>query len=252
MLARRVSAMRHARVLVPGLLIGLVLAGTIVYLRVPIGGRPTGRPVPERPVHPPEPATSPPPAPTQPRDSSVADIDEIVKRLDWGNIAFNTPSTMQYAEAAEVVLLLSPNLSPTELEAQLQHLGGTVTATIRISERMEAHLTGPGFAIEAITTELQAIPGSSPTRWAWAVTPTETGTLKLHLTLNAHITVAGLDTPLQITTFYRDIKVEVPFVRRVGKFGRENWQWLWATLLVPVMGYWWRRRKNTFKEPKRE
>ena len=182
--------------------------------------------------------------------SSVGLVDQSVSQLDWGSIAFNAPASMRYAQPQTVELLLSPSLSVADLQAQLQQKMGAESVRVQISNRMEAQLTGSGFAIEAQEPDLQAVTSQKSTRWIWKVTPTGHGPQTLHLTLSAHIDVAGRDAPLVVRTFDRDIQVNITIPQRVSGFIQKNWQWLWAAIVVPIAGYLWKRRRKSPRRPK--
>ena len=207
---------------------------------------------------PPSPAQSPPsiavptiPAPISgPPPNSVELMDQILRELNWGNIAFNAPTTMRYAQSQSVELLLSPALSVEDLQAKLHQKAGAESAHVRVSNRMEAQLTGTGFTIQALRPDLQAVTSEQITRWKWEVTPTEQGRQTLHLTLAARIDLAGRDTPLVVRTFHREIQVVITVPQRVSGFIQGNWQWLWATLVVPIAGYLWSRKKKRGAKPK--
>ena len=223
----------------------------------PPPAEPSPMPTPVNPPPPPPeqslPTVSAPTVPStgsEPPPSSVKLMDQILRELNWGNIAFNAPATMRYAQSQPVELLLSPALSVEDLEAKLRQGTGAQSAHVRVSNRMEAQLTGTGFAIQALRPELQAVTSEQITRWKWDVTPTEHGRQTLHLTLSAHIDIAGRDTPLVVRTFHRDIQVEITVPQRVSGFIQNNWQWLWATLVVPVAGYLWQRRRRRGAKPK--
>lgn len=96
---------------------------------------------------------------------------------------------MRYQRAQLIELLLSPSLPISDLQAQLEHRAGAESAKVRIANRMEATLTGSGFAIRALTPELQAITSEQTSHWAWEVTPTEHGSRSLHVALAAEIHV---------------------------------------------------------------
>jgi hypothetical protein len=191
------------------------------------------------------PSVSPPPA------SSVSLVDKILRELNWGNIAFTVPSTMRYKHPQLVELVLSSSLSIAQLQAQLEQKEGVGSARVRISNRMEAQLTGSGFQIQALTPELQAITSEQTARWRWEVVPAEPGSHSLHLTLSALIDIAGRDTPLVVRTYDQSIEVKIAVSQRVYGFFSNNWQWLWATVLVPIALYLWRRWKKRPEEPKR-
>jgi hypothetical protein len=187
----------------------------------------------------------------KPASSSVELADQSVRQLDWGNIAFNAPASMTYAQPQTVELLLSPSLSIADLQAQLQQKVGAESARVQISNRMEAQLTGSGFAIEAHIRDPQWVT-SQQTRWTWKVTPTGHGPQTLHLTLSAYIDIAGRDAPLVVRTFDREIQVNITIAQRASGFIQKNWQWLWAAILVPIAGYLWKRRRKAHRRPKQD
>jgi hypothetical protein len=114
---------------------------------------------------------------------------------------------------------------------------------------MEARLTHQGFAIEAIDPELQVVTSLQPTRWRWDLTPTEHGQQTIHLTLSAHIDVAGSDAPVVVQTFDREILVDITVAQRASGFFQENWQWLWAAIALPIVGFLWRLWKKRKGNP---
>jgi hypothetical protein len=221
---------KHVFLVAPLIILGaLFLASTFALLR-------TGRSPPQASERPP---------------SSVELVDDALRGLDWGNIAFTTPSRLRYQQPQELELLLSTSRSVTELQKKLQQKLGADTARVRISNRMDAQLTGRGFAIVAQTPELLAITSVQTSRWQWEVTPIEHGRQRLHLTLSAHIDVAGHETPLVVRTFDRTIEVQITVAQRVSAFIGKNWQWLWAAVLVPIAAYLWRRWKKLPSRAKR-
>lgn len=182
-----------------------------------------------------------PPAPPYPPPTSTQVIDKIVKELEWGNIVFNAPTSMRFKEKETIELLLSHSVSIKELKTQLEKALGIESASVKISNRMEARLSGTGFQVEARFPEVQAVSSKGVIQWKWYVTPTEHGLQRLHLTLSAILTVSNRDAPFVIRTFDRTIDVEISLAQRASSFFSKNWKWLWAAILVPVVGYLWRR-----------
>ncbi len=185
--------------------------------------------------------------PSPPAVTSPELVDETLKGLNWGNIVFNAPETMKYAQPQLVELLLSPSISVEAMQAQLTQKAGAASAKIQIANRMEALLKkdrDQAFSISSLSPDLQAVASQQVTRWQWEVVPTQPGRQELHLVLLAHIDVAGSDTPYVIKTFDRTIVVNVTAGQRSVEFIQNNWQWLWAAIVVPVAGYLWTRRKK--------
>ena len=213
-------------------------------------------PPPEPPTRPPAPPP-PPPAPggggwgggpggkapePQPSPSQFEEIDQIIASLPRANAAFNAPTALALGESAVVQLRLSAQKSIRELKEEITALGEKEGANIKVSDRMEARLTGLGFEIEAVTPETQGVSGQDVTEWKWEIEPTERGTQRLHLTLTALIEVDGEASPRTVRTFERMLVVDVALSTRVSEFVGDNWQWLWTAILIPVAGWLVRRR----------
>lgn len=195
-----------------------------------------------------EPASAPISAPptqySSPPPTSVSVIDNIVNNLEWGNIAFNTPQKARLEEPTTIELFLSPTQSIEELQSSLKSQGQIESAEIRISNQMVANLVGTGFQIEALRPQEQVISSNKKTQWKWEVTPTQEGSQNLELTLSAIINISGQERQLVIETFTKTIEVEVNTGQRVSTFVTGNWQWLWASILVPAAPFVWKWYKN--------
>lgn len=194
-------------------------------------------------------AAPPPPPPTgTPRVAMSAtprtSVDDILAAMTTANIAFNTPNTINVQETAQIQLLLSLQKSIEELTAALTAEGVRAGETVKVSNRMEARLTGPNFQITAITPEEQAISATENTEWRWEIKPTIAGQHNLHLTLTALINVEGTNTRRSIRTFDRIIEVEVTPGQMAWEFFKKYWQWLWAVVLVPIVGWVWKKLKD--------
>lgn len=186
----------------------------------------------------------------KPNPESIQAVDQILTKLDWGNIAYNVPPAMTLGNHKRIELLLSPSLPVQDLQAQLQSQAGAKSATVRVSNRMEAQLTGTGFSIQALNPSLQAVTSQQTTRWAWEVTPTQPGHQELALNLSAYIQISGHDAPLVVRTYDRNIQVQVTLSQRVSGFIAAHGQWLWFVLIVPAAGWLRKRWKKRRGKPK--
>jgi len=184
-----------------------------------------------------------PPPLTLPTSDIFAATDAVLAALPWGNIAYDTPERMNLGETTTIKLLLSPKVPMETLKAQIRSVAEVEGAQVKISNQMLARLTGNGFTINAVTQEKQSI-GTDVTQWQWDVQATAKGTHQLHLTLTVVINVDGTDQERSLNTFDRMIQVEVTPWRTVTNFASSNWQWLWAVVLTPVVGWLWRRSRK--------
>lgn len=189
-------------------------------------------------------APAPPPPPPAPQGDPLALVDQFLASMHSANVAFNSPQTLNLSETANIQLLLSLKKSIEELRREIASSGPTEGASVKVANRMEARLTGPNFQITAITTEEQAIGANDTVEWKWEIKPLATGTHNLHLTLTAIFNIDGATTRRSIRTFDKTIEVEVTPRQIVVGFVVKNWQWLWAAVLLPIGGWFWKRRTS--------
>ncbi len=237
----------HMKVKVKSVIWVLSLAA-IVVAAVVLLLRSTGKEVLVwKEMAPPRPKMALPPErlpPAKANHDPLAAIDRLLEGMDLGNISFNVPRSLNLHDTAMIHLVLGVEKTIDELKEVIEAEGEKIGARIRVSNRMEARLSGQHFKIEAITPEVQAVSKSEVTEWKWEVTPEKEGRQFLHLTLSALLSVEGESTPRVIRTFDRTIDVRVTWGQRTKAFFQENWQWLWAAVLVPLAGWIWKRRKS--------
>ena len=179
-------------------------------------------------------------SPTPP--SIFSSVDEAIAKMPLGGIAFNSPSPINIDHSARVELVLDLHLPSAALAKLITARGVVEYAQVRISNRMSARLTGSDFDITANSLETQAISSNEPTIWLWTVKPKTVGEFNLCVNLDALVTVDGAPAHRTIRTFSQSILVTVTPAQRVTKFAKANWQWLSATILIPVVGWWWQHR----------
>ena len=204
----------------------VVLAGLLLGRNGEDPGRGDGAPPPT--------VTGDGPPPTI--DPAFDEIDRALKALPLASAAFNTPTELRLGDPAVIQLLLSLSKPLGDLKAKLREIGERQGALIRVAPLMEARLTGSGFTIEALTPETQPVGRRTDTEWSWEVEGSEGGSQRLHLSLSALITVEGERTPRAVRTFDREIEINVTATQRITGFIGDNWQWLWAALVVPLLG----------------
>ena len=190
---------------------------------------------------------------TQDNSTSLTVVDKIVSQLEWGNIVFDTPKKMTFKEPKIIELVLSPTKSVQELQSSLKSHEQFESERIRISNRMEANLSGLGFKIETLVPEEQVVYRDKTTQWKWEVIPTKDGNQNLFLTLSAIINVSSNNERYVVRTFEKNIEIEVSVGQRISIFVAGNWQWLWASILVPISPFlwkWYQRKWGKKQSPK--
>jgi len=172
-------------------------------------------------------------------------VDKVLKTLPIGAMAFNTPPPMNIdGPAAEVELRVSLKESLSELAKSITVPGEVQVHEVQIANRMQASLyvDPDGLTVTPLTPPLQAVSGELDTIWIWSIKPLKVGRQPVHIEVEAEVNIDGTVTPRLIRVFNGSIAVTITPRQRVERFIKANWQWLWTALLVPVGGWWWKRK----------
>ncbi|EJG0703723.1 hypothetical protein C4G67_RS06115 [Vibrio parahaemolyticus] len=175
---------------------------------------------------------------------ALNEVDRLLKKFDFGSIAFNVPSSMKLSELKEINLLLSHSKSVQSLVDTINIEGKKYGSEIKLSNRMQATLKGSGFEVTELSPRIQAVSSDVTSKWKWEVKAKEAGVLNLHFNLSALITLDGASTPIVVDTFNKKVEVKVTKVEAMKHFIISNWQWIVATLIIPLTGYLWRVRSS--------
>jgi len=178
-------------------------------------------------------------------------VDEYLKELPLGNIAFNAPKAMKVDEQIGIHVLVSGSSSVGDIRAELERRikeKEFEAYAIKLSPLMEAHLTGENFTIQAVTPEKQAVASSATTQWQWDVTPRRGGLQVLHLAMNVIVYVRNSPEPRTVQTFDRTIEIKVSTMRRVTDWARDNWFWVLPLIGAVIAIVKWILKKSIHKQ----
>ncbi|MDR6475162.1 hypothetical protein J2778_002656 [Paraburkholderia graminis] len=170
-------------------------------------------------------------------------VDDALASLPKVPMAFNTPPPMNVDDnEAKIELRIGPSQSSAELVQSITAPGSVQVHEVQISNRMKATLFADpdGLSVTSRSPALQAVSGRAPSVWVWSVKPRKAGEYPVHVALEAEVKIDGELTPRLIDVFDGTIAVTITPRQRVEHFAKDNWQWLWTALLVPVGGWWWK------------
>jgi hypothetical protein len=189
------------------------------------------------------------PAPTT-ATTPLGDVDRELRRLPFGRISFTVPDSLELGDTFVLRLVLSLQESVSGLQRRISEIARQRGIRVRVSDEMEARLTGFGFTITAINPERQLVSRYATTTWSWDLKAAEVGVHQLHLSLSALLDAKNGQTPRTVRTFDTTLTVRVTWFDRTRSFISDNWQWLLTAILLPLAG--WivaSRRKPTQPKP---
>lgn len=139
--------------------------------------------------------------------------DDFLKNLKTVPVAHETPAAAEYKRPFEAVLAIDATGDDTAVDA-LPGRGNIEEGTAKVSKRVEARLSGSGFAIKAMTPEQQTISPLTENTWRWSVTPLTAGNQEL--TFDIYAIDDGPAVPLR--TFHNTVTVKVTGLNRAIAF----------------------------------
>ena len=146
--------------------------------------------------------------------AGVADpAESFLNTLKTVPVAHETPSTAEYKRPFEAVLAIDATGDETAVDA-LPGRGNVEEGTAKVSKKVEARLSGSGFAIKAMTPEQQTISPLTENTWRWSVTPLTAGNQEL--TFDIYAIDDGPAVPLR--TFHNTVTVNVTGLNRAIAF----------------------------------
>jgi hypothetical protein len=177
----------------------------------------------------------------------------IDSNIAKGKIAFDVPPEMKEGETKQVEVRIAKGVSEAVTSALRQTLSkNTQVDNLQVAPFMTVRLTSEKdvFDITPLTDEKQLVWGDSYTSWSWLVEPQKAGKQVLYLSVGTRFKLPGRDDEeTQFNPLYqRNIDVTVDRMYETKRLVSGNWQWLIATLAIPLVGFLWHLRKP--KEPK--
>ena len=139
--------------------------------------------------------------------------EAFLENLKTVPVAHETPATAEYKRPFEAVLAIDATGDDTAVDA-LPGRGNIEEGTARVSKKVEARLSGSGFAIKAMTPEQQTISPLTENTWRWQVTPLTAGNQEL--TFDIYAIDDGPAVPLR--TFHNTVTVQVTGLNRAIAF----------------------------------
>ncbi len=164
----------------------------------------------------------------------IKELNEELGRVSIGQIVFNPCRQMKQGVSERVTVRISKDIT-SDLVTSLKGRGVTVNELIDVYEVMVVNLTGDDFTITELSESEQLVAGKGFTEWAWNITSTKSGTKTLHLHVTLRINLANSVKNKDHPVIDRDISVEVNPLYSVKLFLENNWQWVIASLLIPII-----------------
>ncbi len=156
---------------------------------------------------------------------------------------FNVPQTISYNKiiiASAVVDLIKGSQA---LDHIISAKGKREGKIVNINKKIKAHLTGSNFDILPITPESQSMSSLRLIQWKWEITPKKPGNHQLHIDLSAFFDLNNENKNRSLKRIDKLIEVRISLFQKMQLLFKNNWQWLWTTVLIPLL-LWLKQNRN--------
>lgn len=181
------------------------------------------------------------------RERSLRRVEEprfenIVNQLTPSSFGYSVPSIMNISDTEEVRLIINPSKSESEVSSVLGEQ--SITSTIPISNVVIADLSSRDFYIEKVTPNRQVVDKDVDTLWIWTISPKSYGDNKtLQINVSALVNIDGQKEERFLDTYVGTVQVDITNQQVISTWLKNNWQWAWGALLIPILGFFWARKK---------
>tara|TARA_R100000365_G_C2744682_1_gene73459 strand:+ start:721 stop:1608 length:888 start_codon:yes stop_codon:yes gene_type:complete len=138
---------------------------------------------------------------------------DFIESLKTVPVAHETPSTAEYKRAFDVTLAIDSTGDDSAADA-LPGRGNIIEGEAKVSDRVEARLSGANFEIVPMSPDVQSLSPLTENVWRWSVTPLSAGSHDLVFEIYA----IDEDTVTPLRTFRDTVTVQVSGLNRAIAF----------------------------------
>jgi hypothetical protein len=155
---------------------------------------------------------------------------------------YNVPDSLTYGRSKEISFVLEPQGVGTGADRLADMPGQVATAIVQVSPQVKALLTGPADLVEiklrgGDDAQRKAVTLSAPVQWIWDVKAIGVGSAVLQLELISFVPNNEKDTALQLSTFRRQIPIEISAMDQAKRFVAEIGPvWAFLAALITTLG----------------
>lgn len=177
------------------------------------------------------------------RSKSKSDTDSVATKpeVKLGTLVYQLPDTMIYKKTYIIKIRINRDTLDKAILKNIEKI--TKTTSIKTTEKMEVLIVDPSseksFEIVKSNDETQHIESDDYTEWVYGVTPIKSGKLKINIVISI-IKSDGKKQIVYIDTVY----VKSNPVRSVNDFLTENWKWLITTIIIPIVGWYYNKKRK--------
>ncbi|WP_156945357.1 hypothetical protein [Hyphomonas johnsonii] len=140
--------------------------------------------------------------------------EAFLETLQTVPVAHETPTSAEYKRAFDVTLAIDATGDDTAVDALPNRGGNIVTGEAKVSDRVEARVSGANFEIIELSPPVQSLSPLTENIWRWSVMPLSAGEHDLVFEIYA----IDADSVVPLRTFRDTVSVQVSGINRAIAF----------------------------------
>lgn len=177
---------------------------------------------------------------------------EIKDKPNLGLVAHSIPNSMQVGKIYTVKLRISKENNKMKLldgdgVSISDNIDSKITiASIRVEPIMSAKLISDSskVSIQQTSTLVQNIEEEGFTEWEWRIMPVKGGDILLKLVVSVIVESETGKVKKDIPVYSEVVNVKSNIKFNIENFIKDYWQWLITTIIIPFIGWLYKRRKK--------
>lgn len=178
-------------------------------------------------------------------NSPSPSIEDELRRLETGKVVISAPSRMKVGVAGRVSVRIGRQ-ETQELFANLPTENSIQPdiKDIKVGRYMSLALDGGSdtFKVRSLSDEEQLVLQDGVTSWDWSVLPLKAGKHALLIKATVIVKTATEQAKKGLPVLEKEIEVQINPVYSTQIFLEKNWQWLIASAIIPVAGWFFSKQ----------
>lgn len=174
---------------------------------------------------------------------SIVKKDTIDVDIKIGTLVYHVPDTMVSKKTYIIKVRINRDTSDNKI---IENIDPNIKQSIiKTTPKMEVVIIDPSpdnnksFIIVKSNDDAQLVDNDEYTEWVYGITPLKNGKLKLNIVVSII-----RDGNKKQVVYSDNVYVKSNPTANIVTFIGENWKWIISTIIIPLVIWWWNRKRK--------
>ena len=166
-------------------------------------------------------------------NNNITEIDTVNSLINKIDIKINIPKMAREEGYKKIVISADFSNIKKIIRESINSKNKT-----RLTGMISSNIITDDFDVLKITDDSQIISGVKSNKWIIKVKPKKYGNLSFNIISNLGVNINNISTHLLIHSSEHKIKVTTSYSSLIIEFFQNNWKWLLATIIIPLIAFY--------------